>query len=85
MMSYRIIVQGQVQGVFFRVFAKKVADQLSIQGWVRNREDGSVEILAQGPMEAFVRELRKGPPSATVKEVSVMKEDSPVGKGFSIH
>ncbi|MCK5019798.1 MAG: acylphosphatase [Candidatus Peribacteraceae bacterium] len=46
--SYQIIINGRVQGVFFRATAKKVADELEICGWVKNTDDGCVEIHAKG-------------------------------------
>ncbi len=73
MNAVRILVTGLVQGVFFRAEAKKKADQLGLTGWVRNCEDGSVEVHAEGPMEKL-RELeewcRRGPTAAVVEHVS---------------
>lgn len=69
-----IKVYGQVQGVFFRAYAKEVAIRLGIVGWVRNNADGSVEAVAQGPKEKldkFVTWCKKGPPSAKVEKVEV--------------
>ena len=43
-----IFVSGLVQGVFFRYFTKKTADKLNLKGWVKNLDDGRVEILAEG-------------------------------------
>ncbi len=69
-----IVVKGRVQGVFYRASTKEEADRLGINGWVRNREDGGVEILAEGD-EEVIKELiewcKKGPPNAKVKEVKV--------------
>jgi len=63
------IIEGYVQGVSFRYFVIQVALKLGIKGWVRNRYDGSVEVLAEGKrssLEKLLVELRKGPPSALV-------------------
>jgi acylphosphatase len=69
-----IIVRGLVQGVGYRFFAEAVAKRLNIKGWVRNKADGSVEIVAQGSpnqLEQFITELKQGPPAAVVEEVQV--------------
>jgi acylphosphatase len=67
-------VYGRVQGVFFRAFIKSVAEELGITGWVRNVEDGSVEIVAEGEEESLqklIAEARKGPPLAFVERIEV--------------
>lgn len=69
-----IKVYGQVQGVFFRHSAKRIAERLGLVGWVRNADDGSVEVLAQGPkdkLEEFVAWCKKGPPAAKVEKVEI--------------
>ncbi len=67
-----IVVRGRVQGTFFRASAQREARRLGVCGWVRNRPDGSVEILAEGE-EVSVRELfgwaQKGPSAARVDKV----------------
>jgi acylphosphatase len=66
------IVHGDVQGVGFRYFVQRHAWQETLAGWVRNRPDGAVECVAQGPREAIERllaALRKGPAMATVDRV----------------
>jgi acylphosphatase len=71
-------VSGWVQGVSFRGFARKCAQELGLTGWVRNLYDGRVEAVAEGPrpvLEAFIAKLREGPPSARVEEVRVAWED----------
>ena len=68
----QIIVRGRVQGVFFRASAQRESRRLGLSGWVRNRVDGSVEIVAEGE-EASIRELcgwaQKGPSAARVDRV----------------
>ncbi len=74
-----IIVTGIVQGVSFRLFAKKTADNLGITGWVRNIPNGSVEIVAEGneeSLEKFILELKKGPPAARVESVKTDYSDA---------
>jgi acylphosphatase len=65
----RCLVQGRVQGVFFRASTARVAEGLGVTGHALNLADGRVEVLACGPPEAvdeLCRWLRHGPPSARV-------------------
>lgn len=67
-------VSGDVQGVFFRRTAKLEAEKLGLVGWVRNRNDGGVEAVAQGSknrVDAFIKWCRHGPPFAKVENVEV--------------
>jgi acylphosphatase len=67
-----MVVRGRVQGVYFRASAQREARRLGVCGWVRNRADGSLEMLAEGE-EAAVRDLhgwaQKGPSAARVDKV----------------
>ena len=67
-----LTVRGRVQGVFFRASAQREARRLGLTGWVKNRSDGAVEILAEGE-ETSIRELhgwaQKGPTAARVDRV----------------
>lgn len=68
----RAIVKGRVQGVGFREWTCREADALGLWGWVRNRPDGSVELMAAGPedqVQALLDRCREGPSSASVTEV----------------
>ncbi len=70
--AVRAVVQGRVQGVGFRDATVRRARSLGVLGWVRNREDGAVEVHAEGPagaVEALVAFLREGPRAAEVAEV----------------
>jgi acylphosphatase len=70
----RYVVSGRVQGVGFRFFVRDAAGREGIAGSVRNREDGCVEIEAQGDAEALSRfemAVRRGPRGARVDDVSV--------------
>jgi acylphosphatase len=61
-----------VQGVWYRGSARAEARRLGLVGWARNRPDGSVEVLAEGPserLEEFVEWCRRGPPAARVRTV----------------
>ena len=66
------IVRGDVQGVGYRVFVQRLALPLGIRGWVRNRMDGSVEVVAEGQrpaLEELLRDLQAGPRGARVVQV----------------
>jgi acylphosphatase len=74
MQTVKIIVQGRVQGVYFRAFTRKTALKLSITGTVKNRADGQVEIIATAnkmTMEDFIKWCHKGPLLAKVTDVSI--------------
>jgi acylphosphatase len=71
---FRAEIFGDVQGVGFRFFAERHARQLGLEGFVRNRYDGAVEVEAEGPaaaLEQFLNELRRGPRLARVQDVRV--------------
>ncbi|RKY98155.1 MAG: acylphosphatase [Candidatus Hydrothermota bacterium] len=79
MKAVHIIVHGVVQGVGFRYFVWRRARAYNIHGWVRNRPDGTVEILAQGEegmLNEFIKEVKIGPPAAHVTRVDI-QESSP--------
>ena len=66
------IVRGRVQGVFFRASTQREARRLGLSGWVSNRADGSVEILAEGEddvLRAFLTWAQRGPGAARVDRV----------------
>lgn len=70
----RYTVNGRVQGVGFRWFVEREARSLGLSGWVRNRADGSVEVLAAGTNEQLNRlydVLKQGPRAARVDDVDV--------------
>jgi acylphosphatase len=73
-LSMQAVVTGTVQGVGFRRATVRQAGKLGLDGWVRNRDDGSVEVLFCGEteaVEAFAAWLRKGPSQARVKSVAL--------------
>ena len=66
------VVRGDVQGVGFRYFVQRKAQQLGLRGWVRNNDDGSVELVAEGerdPLEHLKRAVEEGPRMARVDRV----------------
>jgi acylphosphatase/pimeloyl-ACP methyl ester carboxylesterase len=70
--SYRFIVKGKVQGVGFRNFTQNFAKNLDIRGYVKNLEDGSVEVVANlkdAHLDFFIEGLKKGPVSSDVQSV----------------
>lgn len=72
----RIVIIGRVQGVFFRASTRDEALRLGIGGWVRNQNDGSVEIVAEGDreqLEEFIDWCRTGPPDARVDELDTSR------------
>lgn len=75
-------VTGRVQGVGYRAFAHRVAQQAGLRGGVRNLDDGRVEIEVEGPqadIEAFLHHVKAGPTCATVRHVDV-KWEPPTGR-----
>ena len=88
MRRVRARVHGRVQGVFFRDSTRQAARALGLQGLARNCEDGTVEVVAEGPpeaIEALLAFLKVGPPRARVARVDV-QEEAHAGEfeGFSI-
>jgi acylphosphatase len=69
-----IVIEGRVQGVGYRDYARRRASRLGLGGWVANLRDGRVRLRAEGPrgqIEALVRELQQGPPLSRVAKVDV--------------
>jgi acylphosphatase len=67
-------IHGYVQGVGFRYFARETANELGLIGWVRNRSDGAVEVVAEGEegrLARFVGLLKQGPFRADVESTDV--------------
>jgi acylphosphatase len=74
----RLVIEGSVQGVWFRDSTRRKANELGVYGWVKNRYDGAVEVLAEGNGDAvdeLIAWCHKGPPRATVRNVDVMREE----------
>ena len=73
-----LIVNGRVQGVFFRAETRDQAAILGLTGWVKNRPDRSVEVVAEGSRERIEKLIdwcRQGPPRADVSDVNVVWEE----------
>ena len=78
-------VSGRVQGVWFRAFVQRHAQQHGVSGWAKNTADGRVEVLLcgqQAAVEAVVAQLHIGPPLARVEHVSVAETGDCQPQGF---
>ena len=87
MPTVHLQIEGKVQGVFYRATAKKMADQLGLNGWVRNTPGGSVEATVNGTEEAvaaFIDWCKKGPPKAIVENVVVTPKPDDGLRGFEV-
>jgi acylphosphatase len=70
----RVVISGRVQGVSFRYYTVQEAQRRQVKGWVRNRPDGKVEAVFEGPknqVSAMVDWCHRGSPAATVDDVEV--------------
>lgn len=88
-----VVIRGRVQGVGYRAWLEEAALARGLQGWVRNRRDGTVEALFAGSAEAvqaILHECRRGPPAARVAEVQAVAADGELlqqrrpGERFSV-
>jgi acylphosphatase len=82
-----VVVSGHVQGVFFRAACAREATARGVAGWVRNRDDGSVEASFEGDAEAVARMVswcREGPSGATVTQIDVRDEPTTGARGFRV-
>ncbi|NPA04133.1 MAG: acylphosphatase [Epsilonproteobacteria bacterium] len=82
MKNCKCVIKGRVQGVWFRRYTQNIAKELGVSGFVRNREDGSVEVEASVPdevLDKFLEALKKGPPLAKVTSFEIF----PNSKQFS--
>ncbi len=73
-----LLIEGRVQGVFYRAFTRNVAAKLGLNGWVKNLYDGRVEAVFEGSMELIeeaIRECRKGPHGSHVDNIEINWEE----------
>ncbi len=76
--TLRLVIHGRVQGVFFRNSMQREAQYLAIAGWVRNRNDGTVEAVVQGEpaaVDAIVHWAQRGPELAQVERVEIVSTE----------
>jgi acylphosphatase len=84
--SMNVRIEGRVQGVGFRDFAIREASHRGLKGWVRNRADGTVEMLAAGlrsDVEAFIAVCITGPGGAKVTAFNLEPAEFPSTPGFT--
>src|SRR6201996_6996101 len=88
-----VVIRGVVQGVGYRAWVEQQANARHLEGWVRNRRDGSVEALFSGPADIvadMIAQCRRGPRLATVEAVEDKPGDSAMlnmrfkGERFSV-
>lgn len=85
--TVHIRVEGRVQGVGYRAFVEMQAGELGLDGWVRNRRDGSVEAVLQGSpsqVEDILAACRSGPPAARVDRIEILGEGVGAFSGFEV-
>ena len=83
--SVRVLIYGKVQGVWFRAWTKREADALGLDGWVRNRTEGTVEAVFAGAPAAvrtMIGRCAVGPPAARVERIEETLETQPTAPGF---
>ena len=89
LVAAEIIVSGQVQGVGYRFFTQRIAEELKLSGWARNLPDGRVQVEVEGPrvrVEELLARLRVGPRLASVTDVAVTwKAASGTARDFTIY
>ena len=87
MASYRYFIAGRVQGVGYRYFTLQVAQELGVNGFVRNLSDGRVEVVAEAPddiLASFEVRLREGPSFSTVSDLERTAIEPRGDRGFHI-
>lgn len=83
----RVVVEGRVQGVFFRDSCQREAARAGVGGWVRNLDDGRVEVVVEGPPDAVERMVawcRSGPSRADVTDAQAFEEEPQGVDRFSV-
>jgi acylphosphatase len=87
MITVHLLVEGEVQGVFYRATAKEIADKLGVTGWIKNTQEGNVETMATGSetsVQRFIDWCWQGPKKANVTNVTVTKKEETTFDNFSI-
>jgi len=85
--TVHVRIEGRVQGVCYRAWTRRLALQLGLVGWVRNRRDGSVEAVFSGPGDGVAEMLercRQGPTDAQVDGLRIVDEGGATPHGFEI-
>lgn len=87
MPTIHLHIKGKVQGVFYRVTAKKIGDKIGITGWIKNRNDDDVEAMVTGTqqqLDKFINWCRQGPEKANVDDVIVKPEKETTFNDFVV-
>ncbi len=87
MLTYHLLIKGEVQGVFYRATAKKVADELGVTGWIKNTQEDDVEAVVTGTEEQlnkFIAWCKKGPAMAKVTDVIAAEQEKIKFEDFSV-
>ncbi len=87
LLARHYVVRGRVQGVGYRYFARERAEMLGVAGWVRNRDDGTVEVYAVGTatqLDTLAGYLHQGPRFGNVRGVEQKEAALVQSEGFSI-
>ena len=85
--SVRLYIEGVVQGIFFRPFVKENAERYDVKGFVRNLEDGRIEIFLEGNpdnVNKMIELMKKGPKHSQIRKVVVKAEKFQDFKSFKI-
>ena len=84
--AVRLIISGRVQGVWYRGWTVDAATSLGLDGWVRNRADGTVEALIVGlerDVDSLILKCEQGPPFASVDHIDIQPAMGITPKGFT--
>ena len=87
MPTIHLLIKGKVQGVFYRVTAKKIADKLKLTGWIKNTINDDVEATVTGgeeQLQQFINWCKKGPEKAKVEDVITTQETETPFNDFEI-
>lgn len=85
--SMRLYVEGTVQGVFYRAFVKENAERHNVKGFVRNLEDGRIEVFVEGDngdVDKVIGLIKKGPKHSDIRKVEEKSEKFQDFKTFKI-
>jgi acylphosphatase len=87
MITVHLLIEGEVQGVFYRATAKEMADKSGITGWIKNTWEGNVEAMITGnetSVQKFIDWCWQGPKKANVTNVTVTKKEETSFNNFSV-
>ena len=87
MPTFHLLIKGNVQGVFYRATAKKMADKFNLSGWIKNIKEGYVESTVTGSidqLQQFINWCKTGPEKANVEAVNVTPNEEIIFSDFEI-